>query len=62
MRVAAGSWIPVFGVVVAKDIATALLALFALKQMRAAYLDARTSGPLAGAGGGGGSLTHEPPD
>jgi hypothetical protein len=47
MRVAAGSWIPVFGVVVAMDVATALLALLALKQMRAAYLGARTSGPLA---------------
>jgi hypothetical protein len=47
MRVAAGSWIPVFGVVVAMDVATALLALFALKQMRATYLGARTSGPSA---------------
>jgi hypothetical protein len=47
IKVAAGSWIPVFGVVVAMDIAAALFALFALKQMRAAYLGARTSGPLA---------------
>jgi len=29
------------------DIATALLALFGLKQMRAAYLGARKSGPSA---------------
>jgi hypothetical protein len=45
MRVAAASWILAFGVVVAMDVAAALLALFALKQMRAAYLGARTSGP-----------------
>jgi MFS transporter, OFA family, oxalate/formate antiporter len=38
MRVATGSWTPVFGLAVAMDIATALLALFVLKQMRAAYL------------------------
>jgi MFS transporter, OFA family, oxalate/formate antiporter len=43
MRVATGSWTPVFGVAVAMDVATALLALFALKQMRAAYLGAHTS-------------------
>jgi MFS transporter, OFA family, oxalate/formate antiporter len=47
MRVATGSWIPVFGVAVAMDIATALLALFGLKQMRAAYLGDRKSGPSA---------------
>src|ERR1700727_1649369 len=38
MRVATGSWTPVFGVAVAMDILTALLALFVLKQMRAAYV------------------------
>lgn len=43
MRVATGSWTPVFGVAVAMDIITALLALFALKQMRAAYLGAHPS-------------------
>ena len=43
MRVATGSWTPVFGVAVAMDVATALLALFALKQIRAAYLGAQTS-------------------
>ena len=43
MRVATGSWTPVFGVAVAMDIATAMLALFALKQMRAAYLGAHRS-------------------
>ncbi len=47
MRVATGSWTPVFGVAVAMDIATALLALFALKQMRAAYLGAHPSLPSA---------------
>ena len=45
MRAATGSWTPVFGVAVAMDIATALLALFALKQMRAAYLGAHSSLP-----------------
>jgi MFS transporter, OFA family, oxalate/formate antiporter len=43
MRGAAGSWTPVFGVAIAMDVATALLALFALKQMRAAYLGAHAS-------------------
>ena len=47
IRVAAGSWTPVFGVAVAMDIVTALLALFALKQMRAAYLGAHPSLPTA---------------
>jgi MFS transporter, OFA family, oxalate/formate antiporter len=47
IRVASGSWTPVFGVVVAMDIATTLLALFALKPMRAAYLGAQTSLPSA---------------
>jgi OFA family oxalate/formate antiporter-like MFS transporter len=47
MRVATGSWTPVFGVAVAMDIATALLALVALKQMRAAYLGAHPSLPSA---------------
>ncbi len=47
MRVATGSWTPAFGVAVAMDIITALLALFALKQMRAAYLGAHSSLPSA---------------
>jgi OFA family oxalate/formate antiporter-like MFS transporter len=47
MRVATGSWTPVFGVAVAMDIATALLALFVLKQMRAAYLGAQAPSSLA---------------
>ena len=47
MRVATGSWTPVFCVAVAMDVATALLALFALKQMRAAYLGAHTSSSSA---------------
>jgi OFA family oxalate/formate antiporter-like MFS transporter len=47
MRVATGSWTPVFGVAVAMDIATALLALFVLIQMRATYLGAQASSPLA---------------
>jgi MFS family permease len=47
IRVATGSWTPVFGVAVAMDIATALLALFVLKQMRAAYLGPQLSSPSA---------------
>jgi OFA family oxalate/formate antiporter-like MFS transporter len=47
IRVATGSWTPVFGVAVAMDIATALLALFVLKRMRAAYLGGQTSSPAA---------------
>jgi OFA family oxalate/formate antiporter-like MFS transporter len=45
MRVATGSWIPVFGVAVAMDVAAALLALFVLKQMRAAYFGAQRQAP-----------------
>src|ERR1700727_2994982 len=41
MKVATGSWTPVFGVAVAMDVVTALLALFVLKQMRAAYFGAQ---------------------
>jgi MFS transporter, OFA family, oxalate/formate antiporter len=48
IRVATGSWTPVFGVAVAMDIVTALLALFVLKQMRAAYLGGQTPLPTAG--------------
>jgi OFA family oxalate/formate antiporter-like MFS transporter len=47
IRVATGSWTPAFGVAVAMDIATALLALFVLKQMRAAYLGPQLSSPSA---------------
>jgi MFS transporter, OFA family, oxalate/formate antiporter len=47
MRVATGSWTPVFGVAVAMDILTALLALFVLKQMRAAYLGPQLSSSSA---------------
>src|ERR1700678_3399133 len=47
MRVATGSWTPVVGVAVAMDIINALLALFALKQMRAAYLSPQLSSPSA---------------
>jgi MFS transporter, OFA family, oxalate/formate antiporter len=46
MRVATGSWTPVFGVAVGMDVVTALLALFVLKQMRAAYMGAQTPAPL----------------
>ena len=52
MRVATGSWTPVFGVAVGMDVVTALLALIVLKQMRAAYLGAQgraPSGELAAA-------------
>jgi OFA family oxalate/formate antiporter-like MFS transporter len=45
MRVATGSWMPVFGVAVAMDVVAALLALFVLKQMRAAYFGAQTPAP-----------------
>jgi MFS family permease len=37
MRVATGSWLPVFAVVIAMDLATGLLALFVLKPMRTAW-------------------------
>jgi MFS transporter, OFA family, oxalate/formate antiporter len=46
MRVVTGSWAPVFGVAVGMDVVTALLALFVLKQMRAAYLGAQIRTPL----------------
>ena len=45
MRVATGSWTPVFAVAVGMDVVTALLALIALKQMRAAYLGAQARAP-----------------
>jgi OFA family oxalate/formate antiporter-like MFS transporter len=48
MRVATGSWTPVFGVAVGMDIVTALLALFVLKRMGAAYLGAQTRAPAGG--------------
>jgi MFS transporter, OFA family, oxalate/formate antiporter len=47
MRVATGSWTPVFAVAVGMDVITALLALIVLKQMRAAYLGAQTRAPSA---------------
>jgi MFS transporter, OFA family, oxalate/formate antiporter len=47
MKVATGSWTPVFGVAVAMDVVTALLALFVLKQMRAAYFGAQAPAPSA---------------
>jgi MFS transporter, OFA family, oxalate/formate antiporter len=46
MRGATGSWTPVFSVAVAMDVVTALLALFVLKQMRAAYHGAQASSAL----------------
>jgi oxalate/formate antiporter len=36
-----GSWLPVFGIIIAMDVLTGLLALFVLKPMRAAYLKAK---------------------
>jgi hypothetical protein len=39
-------WTPVFGVAIAMDIVTAFIALLALKQMRATYLDAHPALPL----------------
>lgn len=38
---AAGSWMPVFGLAIAMDILTAILALFVLKRMRQAYIAGR---------------------
>ena len=32
-----GSWLPVFGIIIAMDVLTGLLALFLLKQMRKRY-------------------------
>ncbi len=57
MKVATGSWTPVFGVAVAMDVVTALLAVFVLKQMRAAYFGAQAL-PLGSAGLDGVSLTR----
>ncbi len=36
--VASGSWMPVFALIIAMDVITALLAFFVLKPMRSAYL------------------------
>jgi MFS transporter, OFA family, oxalate/formate antiporter len=44
LRKTSGSWLPVFGLVIVMDIATALLALFLLKRMRA--LDRISRSPL----------------
>ena len=50
MRVATGSWIPVFAVAVAMDVIAALLALFVLKPMRAKHFaKSRETYPAAGA-------------
>jgi MFS transporter, OFA family, oxalate/formate antiporter len=43
LREISGSWLPVFGLVIALDVATACLALFVLKPMRA------SAKPLSGA-------------
>jgi OFA family oxalate/formate antiporter-like MFS transporter len=43
LRGVAGSWLPVFGLVILLDIITALLALFVLKPMRARTRDSQTS-------------------
>ena len=39
MRPAAGSWLPVFGLIIAMDALTAILALAVLKPMRRAWLN-----------------------
>ena len=44
LRGAAGSWIPVFALVIALDLVTAALALLVLKKMRAAYLTPTPAG------------------
>jgi len=41
MHDAAGSWLPVFGLIIAMDVITGLLALFVLKPWRAAWLGGR---------------------
>ncbi|MBV8653321.1 MAG: oxalate/formate MFS antiporter [Alphaproteobacteria bacterium] len=43
----AGSWVPVFALLIALDVATALLALFVLKPMRRQFLDAAPALPAA---------------
>jgi len=44
---ATGSWMPVFGLVIGMDILTGLLALFALKPLRRAWMARQTSSPIA---------------
>jgi len=46
LREQSGSWIPVFGLAIAADVITALLALFVLKTMRRRYLERRLEAPL----------------
>jgi MFS family permease len=42
---ATGSWVPVFGLAIAMDIMTALLALLVLKQMRHGYIGHAVAAP-----------------
>jgi cyanate permease len=42
---ATGSWVPVFGLAIAMDIITALLALLVLKQMRHGYIGHAAAAP-----------------
>lgn len=44
MHDAAGSWLPVFGLIIAMDVITGLLALFVLKPWRAAWLGGSVGG------------------
>jgi MFS family permease len=46
IRDATGSWLTVFGIVIALDVATGLLALFVLKPMRRAWLGLPEPAPL----------------
>jgi oxalate/formate antiporter len=48
LRESTGSWTPVFGLAIAADIATALLALFVLKSLRAKLLASRRRRPSSG--------------
>ncbi len=41
----AGSWVPVFSIVIVMDVLTGLLALFVLKKMRAAHIAGATAAP-----------------
>jgi cyanate permease len=42
---ATGSWVPVFGLAIAMDVITAVLALFVLKQMRHGYIGYSVGSP-----------------
>ena len=49
MHDATGSWVPVFGLVIAMDVLTAVLALFVLKPMRHEYVGYNLGAPTLSA-------------